>query len=246
VLNRRNSRGQWRCVIATEGLLVFGIGFLLAATCNAGQQVNEQTGSRQAAQNEPVVHTAKTGSRANGARATSPANSVPLNEPPLVGDDFKIGPDDLLAVNVWGEPEVSQTVPVRPDGKISLPLVGEVVASGKTAKQLATTIDHQLSNYLSNPEVIVIVREVKSQRIVVAGQVAKPGSYPLLTSMSVLDAIAQAGGPLEYAKLKSIYVLRAGPDSRPMQLRFNYKQVIRGRNLSQNILLQSHDTVVVP
>jgi len=172
--------------------------------------------------------------------------SPPTLENVLVDEDFKIGPDDVIAVNVWREPEVSQTLPVRPDGKISLPLAGEVVASGLTAKQLESTITQQLSIYLSRPEVTVIVREVKSQRVVVAGQVAKPGSYPLLTGMSVLDAIAQAGGPLEYAKVKSMYVLRTGPDGKPVRLKFNYKQVIHGQSLTQNIRLQPHDTVVVP
>jgi polysaccharide export outer membrane protein len=180
------------------------------------------------------------------AKDKAPLEPASSGVPNVPDSDFRIGPDDTLAINVWGEPEVSQTVPVRPDGKISLPLVGEVVASGKTAKQLEALISKQLLDYLSLPQVTVIVREVKSQRIVVAGQVAKPGSYPLLTAMSVLDAIAQAGGPLEYAKVKSIYVLRMEPGGQTTRLKFNYRQVIQGRNLSQNIRLQTHDTVVVP
>jgi polysaccharide biosynthesis/export protein len=161
-------------------------------------------------------------------------------------DELVIGPDDVLAINVWKEPEVSQTVAVRPDGKISLPLVGDVEASGLTPKQLQATITLQLGNYLSRPEVTVIVHEVKSRRVVVAGEIAKPGTYVLQTPMTVLDAIAGAGGPLEYAKVKSIYVLRMGPDGRPIRLHFNYKEVIKGRNLAQNIRLQPHDTIVVP
>jgi len=170
----------------------------------------------------------------------SPAGNVALDP------DFKIGPDDVLAVNVWKEPEVSQTVAVRPDGKISLPLVGELVASGLTPKQLEAAISHQLENYLSRPEVTVIVHEVKSRRVVVAGQVAKPGSYTMQASMTVLEVIAQAGGPLDYAKLKSIYVLRIAPDGHPIRLKFNYKDVIHGRNLDQNVRLEPHDTVIVP
>jgi polysaccharide biosynthesis/export protein len=177
--------------------------------------------------------------------APSPAR-VPSAEDVSLDPSFRIGADDVLMVNVWREPEVSQTVTVRPDGKISLPLIGEVVADGFTPKQLEVTIRHELSNYLSLPEVTVIVHEVKSQRVVVAGQVAKPGSYPLQTRMTVLDAIAQAGGPLEFAKVKSIYVLRIGPDGRPIRLRFNYKEVIKGRKLGQNVNLESHDTLVVP
>jgi polysaccharide biosynthesis/export protein len=160
--------------------------------------------------------------------------------------DFIIGPDDVLAINVWREPEVSQTVTVRPDGKISLPLAGEVGASGLTPLELQAVIARQLQRYLSRPEVTVIVHEVKSRRFVVAGEVAKPGSYELQMPMTVLDAIAEAGGPLDYAKAKSIYVLRVYPDGRAMRFPFNYRQVMKGRNLSQNIVLQSHDTIVVP
>jgi polysaccharide export outer membrane protein len=179
------------------------------------------------------------------AAAVSPTAAPPAEDVSL-DPSFRIGADDVLMVNVWREPEVSQTVTVRPDGKISLPLIGEVVADGFTPKQLEVTIKRELSNYLSLPEVTVIVHEVKSQRVVVAGQVAKPGSYPLQTRMTVLDAIAQAGGPLEFAKVKSIYVLRIGPDGRPVRLRFNYKEVIKGRKLSQNVNLEPHDTLIVP
>jgi len=162
------------------------------------------------------------------------------------GDELVIGPDDVLVINVWKEPEVSQTVPVRPDGKISLPLIGPVMASGLTPSQLQAAITRELENYLSHPGVTVIVHEVKSQRFVVVGQVAKPGGYELQTPMTVLDAIAGAGGPLEYAKLKGIYVLRTGPNGNPIRLPFNYKDAIKGKNLGQNFRLQSHDTVVVP
>jgi len=164
----------------------------------------------------------------------------------LIGGNFIIGPDDVLAVNVWKEPEISQTVTVRPDGKISLPLAGEFVASGLTPDQLQAEITQRLEGLMSRPNVTVIVHEVKSQRVVVVGQVAKPGSYTLQTPMTVLDAIAQAGGPLDYAKLKSIYVLRVAPDGHPTRMPFNYKEVIKGHNLSQNVTLEPHDTVVVP
>jgi polysaccharide export outer membrane protein len=177
--------------------------------------------------------------------AVSPT-APPAAENASLDPSFRIGADDVLTVNVWREPEVSQTVTVRPDGKISIPLIGEMVAAGLTPKQLEATIKRELSNYLSLPEVTVIVHEVKSQRVVVAGQVAKPGSYPLQTPMTVLDAIAQAGGPLEFAKVRSIYVLRIGPDGRPIRLRFNYKEVIKGRKLSQNVQLEPHDTLIVP
>ncbi len=184
-----------------------------------------------------------------GKRKATTASNLTTTDPikkAAVDSNFIIGPDDILAVNVWKEPEVSQTVTVRPDGKISLPLAGEVAASGLTPKQLETVISHQLENYMSRPEVTVIVHEVKSQRVVVVGEVAKPGSYTLQTPMTVLDAIAQAGGPLDYAKTKSIYVLRLAPDGHPTRIPFNYRQVIKGHNLTQNVRLEPFDTVVVP
>jgi polysaccharide biosynthesis/export protein len=190
------------------------------------------------------------GGSADGPRAAldnRSSDSAPAAAKKSPGsDELVIGPDDVLVINVWKEPEVSQTVPVRPDGKISLPLIGPVMASGLTPTQLQAAITHELENYLSHPGVTVIVHEVKSQRFVVVGQVAKPGGYELQTPMTVLDAIAGAGGPLEYAKLKSIYVLRTGPNGNPIRLPFNYKDAIKGKNLGQNVRLQSHDTVVVP
>lgn len=180
-----------------------------------------------------VSDTAATAGTSAEARKSSP-------------DDLIIGPDDVLAINVWKEPEVSQTVPVRPDGKISLPLIGEVMASGLTPTQLQASITLALDHYLSRPAVTVIVHEVKSQRYVVVGQVAKPGSYELQMPMTVLDAIAAAGGPLEYAKVKSIYVLRAGPKGTTVRLPFNYKEAMKGKHLAQNVELRSRDTVVVP
>jgi polysaccharide biosynthesis/export protein len=157
-----------------------------------------------------------------------------------------IGPDDLLAVNVWKEPEVSRNVLVRPDGKISLPLVGDLRAGGRTPVQLQDDIKGQLLNYLSNPEVTVIVQEARSQKFNILGEVEHPGSYPLNRSMTVLDAIAVAGGLRDFAKTRKIYVLRIKGDGLRARLPFNYKEVIKGRSLPQNIELQPRDTVVVP
>ena len=109
-------------------------------------------------------------------------------------DSFQIGPDDVLAINVWKEPEISRSVPVRSDGKVSLPLVGEVQASGQTPKQLEAAISTKLTSYISEPEVTVIVQQIKSQRFNILGQVAHPGTYPLSNPTTVLDAIALAGG----------------------------------------------------
>ena len=161
-------------------------------------------------------------------------------------DSFVIGNDDLLAISVWKEPEISRSVPVRSDGKISLPLAGEVQAAGKTPLQLERDIAGKLKDYVSEPEVTVIVQEIKSQKFNILGQVARPGSYSLAQSARVLDAIAVAGGFRDFAKQKSIYILRQNPDGSESRIHFNYKDVIKGKNPAQNIKLQPRDTIVVP
>ena len=157
-----------------------------------------------------------------------------------------IGAEDVLAISVWKEPEVSRSVPVRADGKISLPLVGELQASGQTPKQLEQEITKRLQSYISEPEVTVIVQDSKSHKINILGMVVRPGAYLLSGSTTVLDAIALAGGFKDFAKQKSIYVLRTGEDGSQKRLPFNYKEVIKGKNPEQNIRLLPRDTVVVP
>lgn len=218
---------RYLLAVTIAAVLVFGVGPSLFA-----QSLNASGDGPRAALDRADNHS----SDAGGAQDKKSSG----------GEELVIGPDDVLVINVWKEPEVSQTVPVRPDGKISLPLIGPVMASGLTPTQLQASITRELENYLSHPEVTVIVHEVKSQRFVVVGEVAKPGSYELQTHMTILDAIAGAGGPLEYAKLKSIYVLRTGPDGKSVRLPFNYKDAIKGKNLGQNVRLLSHDTIVVP
>ena len=161
-------------------------------------------------------------------------------------DTYVIGADDVLAINVWKEPEVSRTVPVRSDGKISVPLAGEVQASGETPRQLEKELASKLQSFISEPEVTVIVTEVKSQKFNILGQVSRPGSYPLTNASTVLDAIAIAGGFRDFAKQKSIYILRQNPNGGESRLPFNYKDVIKGKNSAQNIKLQPRDTIVVP
>jgi polysaccharide export outer membrane protein len=161
-------------------------------------------------------------------------------------DAYVIGANDVLAINVWKEPDVTRSVPVRSDGKISLPLAGELQAAGQTPRQLEQEITKRLQSYISDPEVTVIVTESKSQKINILGMVARPGTYLLSGSTTVLDAISMAGGFKDFAKKKSIYVLRASPDGTQKRIPFNYKEVIKGTNPEQNVKLQSGDTVVVP
>lgn len=160
-------------------------------------------------------------------------------------DHYLIGNDDVLAINVWKEPEVSRSVPVRSDGKISLPLIGEVQATGKSPKELEGDIARRLRDYISEPEVTVIVQESKSQRFSIVGQVQRPGSYLLIRPMSVLDAIAIAGGFRNFAKVKSIRILRQQAEGTQISLPFNYKEVVKG-NPRQNVELEPRDTIYVP
>jgi polysaccharide biosynthesis/export protein len=161
-------------------------------------------------------------------------------------DTFVIGDDDVLAINVWKEPDISQKIPVRSDGKISLPLVGELQAAGTTPLKLEQDIAAKLKDYIEEPEVTVIVEQINSQKFNILGQVNHPGSFVLANSATILDAIALAGGFRDFAKQKSIYVLRQNPDGSQSRIPFNYKEVLKGQNPAQNIKLQPRDTVIVP
>jgi len=187
---------------------------------------------------------------ANEAKLVEPASaqSAPAIEAATKAHDdtFVIGNDDVLNINVWKEPDVSRSIPVRSDGKISLPLAGEIQAAGRTPLGLEREIASRLQNYISEPEVTVMVTQINSQKFNILGQVTKPGSYPLTNSATVLDAIALAGGFRDFAKKKSIYVLRQNPGGGESRIPFNYKQVIKGENPEQNIKIQPHDTIVVP
>ena len=159
---------------------------------------------------------------------------------------YVIGENDLLEVDVWRDKEISRTIPVRPDGKISLPLIGEIQASGMTPLQLQDDIAQRLKSFLANPEVTVIVTDPRSRHFNIVGMVAKPGEYPLSQSMTVLDAISVAGGFRDFAKETKIYVLRTKPDGSQERLPFNYKDAIKGKKPENNVLLKPGDTIVVP
>lgn len=174
-------------------------------------------------------------------------STTPLVSPsPISPNEYIIGASDILEVDVWKEKEISQELPVRPDGKISLPLIGEIQASGLTPLGLQNVIAEQLKTYIESPQVTVIVKDPKSHDFNIVGEVMKAGSYPLLQSMTVLDCLAAAGGFQPFAKKTKIYVLRPMPGGIRVRILFNYKDVIMGRNLSQNISLKPGDTIVVP
>lgn len=194
---------------------------------------------------------AQSGNDASKTATDSPAAPAAQPAAPAAGiatDDatYIIGVDDVLSISVWKEPEISRVVPVRSDGKISLSLVGEVTAGGKTPKDLKAEITEKLKSYISEPEVTVIVQEMRSKKFNIMGMVGRPGSFPLNGSMTVLDGLAVAGGFRDFAKKKAIYVLRKKTDGTDERLPFNYNDVIKGKNSEQNVKLMPGDTVVVP
>jgi polysaccharide biosynthesis/export protein len=176
--------------------------------------------------------------------AASPAQPVAPSGNKANDNSFVIGNDDVLAINVWKEPDFSRSIQVRSDGKISLPLLGEVQAAGRTPLQLEHDIATKLLNYMTKPEVTVMVEQINSKKFNILGQVTKPGSYSLALAPTIVDAIAIAGGPKDFAKQKSIYILRQNPGGGQTRIVFNYKDFLKGK--IQNVKLEPHDTVVVP
>ena len=158
---------------------------------------------------------------------------------------YIIGPDDMLNIDVWKEPEISRAVPVRPDGRISLPLLNDVRAAGLTPSQLGTEIKEKLRKYLTDPQVTVIVTQTRRSLIYILGEVKRTGSFELLPNMTVLQALSTAGGFSDFADPKKIYVLRS-ESGKQVKFPFNYMEVIRGRKPEQNIQLKPGDTIVVP
>jgi polysaccharide export outer membrane protein len=180
--------------------------------------------------------------------AETPAKQTPArNSPAAATDDptYVLGPQDGLNINVWKEPELSGPLQVRPDGKISIPLLNDVQASGLTAMQLSANVTTGLKKYISDPHVTVIVTAINSRRVYVLGEVAHPGGFGLVPGMTVLQAIADADGLTQFAHGKRIYVLR-NEGGKQVKYPFNYNRVVNGQRQEQNMELKSGDTVVVP
>jgi polysaccharide export outer membrane protein len=169
--------------------------------------------------------------------------AVPAASPEVDGS-YIIGPEDVLQVTVWKETTLSGTFPVRPDGMISMVLLGDVKAAGLTPTQLSATLTADYKKYIQDPLVTVLVQQVNSQRIYLVGEVGKVGPVPLTPGMTPLQAIASAGGLTPYAHKNRIYILR-GPQGKQEKIPFNYKAALRG-DTTQNVTLEPSDTVVVP
>jgi polysaccharide export outer membrane protein len=180
-----------------------------------------------------------------GSPAPAVSNSAGAAAKSASEPEYKIGPQDVLRVDVWKEPEITRTIPVRPDGKITLPLLNDVQAAGLTAMELAASLSEGFKKYLNNPQVTVTVTDINSRRIYVTGEVGRAGALPLLPNMTVLQAVSSCGGFTQFAKIKKIYVLRL-EDGKQVKHPFNYKEVVNGKNPEDNITLQPGDTIVVP
>jgi polysaccharide biosynthesis/export protein len=178
--------------------------------------------------------------------AAKPAATAAPEAPAAAGlpADYVIGADDALHISVWKEPDLTTTLPVRPDGKISLPLLNDVPAAGMTPMQLKDSITEKLKKYIADPRVTVVVTAMNSRRYFVSGEVVHSGAMPLLPDMTMLQALASAGFT-QFANLKRIYLLRT-ESGRQVKLPFNYKEVVKGNHPEQNIKLKPGDTIVVP
>jgi polysaccharide export outer membrane protein len=176
-------------------------------------------------------------SAARAPVSTGPSVPVPA--------DYVIGPEDVVGVLFWREPEMSGDVTVRPDGMISLPLLGDIRAVGLRPEALSAEVQKAAGRYLSDANATIVVRQINSRRVFITGEVRSPGAYPLTGPRTVLQLIALAGGLSEYADGDQITVMRA-EGSAARTLKFNYKEVSKGRRLDQNVQLQPGDTVVVP
>jgi polysaccharide biosynthesis/export protein len=211
------------------GLFIL-IGFL---TSTIPARAQDNTGKNPAA--DPSI----SGQSASSAQAAAPKK--PATDDP----NYIIGAQDVLDISVWKEPELTRAVPVRPDGKISMPLLNDIKAAGLTPLQLGAEITAGLKKFVTDPQVTVIVTTINSQRVYISGEVVRPGAFPMLPGMTVMQALTSAGGFTPFAKMKSIYVLREEGGKRA-KYPFNYKQVVNGKNTDQDIQLKAGDTIVVP
>jgi polysaccharide biosynthesis/export protein len=194
--------------------------------------------------------------KAAPSATASPAGKAEMKTPALVDPvaklkptaampEYTIGEQDVLYIDVWREKELSGDVVVRPDGKITVPLVNEIYVVGMTPLQLQKALEEKLKSYLAVPQVTVVVRSISSRQVYVIGQVGRRGAFAINSTTTVLQLLAQAGGPGQFAKTKKIYILR-NVKGKQVRIPFNYDAVIQGKDSQQNIVLEPGDTVVVP
>jgi polysaccharide export outer membrane protein len=214
-------KSTWKAAVAAL-ILIGSIALAQAAPQPAASSASDKTASDKTASD-----------KATNAASTSQA-----------GPEYVIGPEDALHIAVWKEADLTASLPVRPDGKISLPLLDDVQAAGLTPKQLADSITEKLKKYLADPRVTVVVTQINSKRIYLVGEVMHVGATPMLPNMTVLQALSSAGLN-QFANTKRIYVLRT-ENGKQQKLPVNYRKLVKGEQIEQNYLLQPGDTIVVP
>ena len=213
-------------------LILFAVIVLARSSMTNAAQQDKKNGTKE---------TTVAASRNDPAAAADKASPVPATTDPA----YVIGPEDILDISVWKEPDVSRVVPVRPDGRISLPLINDVQAAGLSPQQLAGSVSEKLKKYLNGPQVTVIVTGMNSQRVFVVGEVLRAGAFPMLPGMTVLQALSSAGGFSTFADVKKIHVVRLR-NGKQIEIPFNYRDVVKGDNSEQNVKLEPGDTIVVP
>jgi polysaccharide export outer membrane protein len=226
------------------------VGWPAAAVDNALTYLRNEESSQAAAPAAGGPGTPATAPKQGGAAApqAAAARPAPANQEPLakVPDDYVIGPGDTLQINVWKDADASVPVAVvRPDGKITVPMVKDVEVAGLTPTQAEASITSKLKQFISEPNVTVVVATIIAKKVYVLGAVRKEGPLPYAPGMTVMQALSEAGGLTDFAKRKKIYVLR--PDNgQTYRLDFNYDNVVKGESMEQNIPLLPGDTVVIP
>jgi len=212
-----------------------------------GSAQAQDSSSRRATQGKKKTVKEATVVASNDTKKGTNENGNPNGNGALLNPEtqYTIGEQDALAINVWREPELSGVVTVRPDGRITLPLVNEVHVVGLTPLEVQAILTEKLRPFLNVPQVTVAVREINSRKVYVIGQVGREGAYRINTNTSILQLIAEAGGLREFANRKKIYLLR-NEGGKQVRYPFNYDAVIEGKNPHQNIVVRPGDTLVVP
>lgn len=198
-----------------------------------------------------VALVAGLGTAAAHAQSAAPATAAVTPAPdappaPVVGNDYVIGPDDVVMISIWKNETLSRTLPVRPDGKISMPLLHDVQAAGLTPMQLRDKLASSLAEFMPNPEVAVSVTEVRSYRVSVLGEVQSPGLLQLRSNTTILEALAMAGGFRDFASPSKIMIFRRDENGQTQKIRFNYNRAVSSASEQENILLKTGDVIVVP
>jgi polysaccharide biosynthesis/export protein len=215
--------------------------FFLSTTLASAQPVPRTNPAEKTDKQEVGPGTAKTTEEVEGAVKAPAAIPAMPTAAPVDPKSYIIGPEDILLIRVWREPELSNAVQVRPDGKITMPLIGELQAAGETPEGLKNKMVTALQEFILKPDVYVSLQSVQSRKYYITGEVNRPGTYPLVVPVTVMQALSNSGGFREFANTKKITVLRNGKT-----LKFNWNDAVKGKNPEQNVMIEPGDHINVP